>query len=143
MGLLKIMLVNDKEQKIIQKIQEITGKNTNINQQVCYEQLKDFREYQIKKILIISSSFDYFILEEEGRLNALFSDWCGLSENQNPPEITHVETLKETLKKIKQERYDLIIIFKKPQDTTINIITDKIKEITDVSIVFLDNDLKE
>ena len=137
------MLVNDKEQKIKEKIQKITGTDTDINQQACYDLVKDFREYKIKKILLLSSSFYYFLLEEEGRLNTLFSEWCTFTENENPPVITHVETGKETLKKIEKEHYDLIIIFNKPQDTTIKTISNKIKEKTETPLVLLDNNIAE
>ena len=46
------MLVNDKEQKIKEKIQEITGTGTDINRQACYDLVKEFREYKIKKIRV-------------------------------------------------------------------------------------------
>jgi len=137
------MLVNSKEQKIKEKIQEITGKTTDINQKLCYDFVKDFREYKIKKILLLSSSFDYFLLEEEGRLNSLFLEWCKFSEDENPPTVVHIETGKELFEKIKKEHYDLIIIFNKPKDTDVKTISNEIKERTDTPVSLLYNDISE
>ena len=44
------MLVNDKEQKINEKIQEITCASKDINQQASYDLVRDYREYKIKKM---------------------------------------------------------------------------------------------
>ena len=135
------MLVDDKENKIIEQIKKITDSSTVLNQQACYEGLKDYREYVINKILLISSSFDYFLLEEEGRLNNLFSEWCSLSEKENPPILTHIETTKDAINKIEKDNYDLIIIFNKPTDTDLKTISKKIKEKTETPIVLLHNNI--
>lgn len=136
------MLVNDKEQKIKEKIQEITGTDTDINRQACYDLVKEFRQYKIKKILLLSSSFDYFLLEEEGRLNALFSEWCNFEEGQNPV-ITHVETEEQVIEKISNEYFDLIILFNKPPDKKIDQLTKNIKAKTNAPLVLLDNKISE
>ena len=120
------MLVNNKEQKIEQKIQDITGTSIDINKQSCYDALKEFREYKVKKILLLSSSFDFFLLEEEGRLNSLFSEWCTFSDNETPPAITHVETEAQVIEKITQQSFDLIILFNKPPNSKIDVFTKKI-----------------
>ena len=136
------MFINDQEKKIKQKIQEISGKTIDIDKKTCYDLVRNYREYRIKKILILSSTFNFFLLEEEGRLNNLFTEWYNFSDEQ-PPTITHVETGKDVIKKIKDENYDLIIIFNKPKDGKINVVTNSIKERTDAPIVILYNDLKE
>ena len=137
------MLVDDKEQKIEQKIQEITGLSTDINKQVCYDLVKEFREYKIKKILLLASSFDFFLIEEEGRLGTLFSEFCSFEESDSPPRITHVETEKQLIEKAAKERFDLIILFNKPPNSKIDDFTKKIKEKTDVPLVLLDNKITE
>jgi len=131
------MLINNKEERIQEKIQEITGIKKDIKQQLCYDLIKNHREYKIKKILLISSSYDYFLLEEEGRLNTLFTEWCKFTKDEQPPKITHTESEQETIKKLDKEQYDLIIIFNKPQNTTIKKITDIIKEKTQTPVVLL------
>ncbi len=137
------MLVNDKEQKIKEAIQEITGQETDINKNVCYEDIKNYREYHINKILLLCSSFDYFLLEEEGRLNALFSEWCSFTDKIQPPIINHIEESKEALNKVRKENYDLIIIFNKPKDSRSESVADNIKKVRDVPVVLLCNDVSE
>ncbi len=137
------MLVEDKEQKIKDIIQNITGHSADIDKKVCSEDVKNYREYKINKILLLSSSFDYFLLEEEGRLNALFEEWCSFTEETQPPIITHIETSKELFEKIKRDTYDLIIIFNKPKDSDVEKLARDIKETKDILVVLLYNDVKE
>lgn len=137
------MLVTDKEQKIKEKIQEITGTKINTDRQVCFDLVKNFREHKIKKILLLSSSFDYFLLEEEGRLQTLFSEWCSFDESGHPPTITHVETERQVIERIAQEYFDLIILFNKPPNSKIDTFTKRIKEKTDAPLVLLDNKISE
>ena len=137
------MLVSEKEQRIKEKIQEITGVNININEQVCFDLVKDFRVFKIKKILLISSSSNYFQIEEEGGLKNLFTEWNSISGQEISPEITHVETGKECLKRINTENFDLIIIFNKLEDMLVSSLSKSIKENTSTPIVFLGNDINE
>ena len=113
------MLVSDKEQKIKEKILEITGINIDINQQATYDYAKNFRGYKIKKILLISFSFNYFKLEKEGRLTNLFSEYLSFNVSEGYPEIIHVESEKEYLNILKSDHFDLILIFIKPDDKDI------------------------
>ncbi len=136
------MLINEKEQKIQQIIEEITNKKPEIGQQIKYNITETFRNYKIKKILLISSSYNYFLLQEEGRLNNLFNEWCSF-EDERPIKIVHIEKGQESLKLIKNESFDLIIIFNKPEDMPIKDLSKKIKDHTDTAIVLLGNNLKE
>jgi len=131
------------EDRIIEKIQDITETELEINEQVCYTASANNREYRIKKILIFSSSFDFFLLEEEGRLQNLFSDWSKLSDHFNAPTITHIEYGKELLDRLDNTHFDLIIIFNTPQENSIESISRQIKEKTDTPIVLLHNNTNE
>lgn len=137
------MLVEDKEQKIKKIIQKITGRETDIDREVCYENVKNYRQYKINKILLLSSSFDYFLIEEEGRLNALFSEWCSFADEIQTPTITHVETGNDLINKIKRENFDIIIIFNKPKDSDVLKLSEKIKKEKEIPIVLLYNDVRE
>ena len=48
-----------KEEQIKKKIEEITGKYTDINQQTRHSLSKLVREVSIKNILLISSSYNF------------------------------------------------------------------------------------
>ena len=131
------------EDRIIEKIQEFTGTNLQVNEQVCFTATKETRDFRIKKILIHSSSFDFFLLEEEGRLRNLFSEWSTFSENYNPPTITHVEEQNDLFNRLDQTNFDLIILFNVPSLETIRDISRKIKEKTNTPIVLLHNTTHE
>ncbi len=135
------MLENDKEQRIKDKIKNITGYSTDINEDVCYDLVKNYREYKVNKILLLCSSFDYFLLEEEGRLNALFSEWCSFSDKEQAPIITHVEKARDALDQIKNDKHDLIIIFNEPKDKDVEKLSDEIKKEKDLPIFLLYNDV--
>ncbi|MBN2066682.1 MAG: hypothetical protein JW771_07760, partial [Candidatus Thermoplasmatota archaeon] len=133
------MFINNKERNIQQRIEEITGKKVQINQDVCYDLVKHFRRYGIKKILLLSSSFEYFLLEEEGRLSSLFSEWYSYNEQESPPIITHAETVEETLSLLEKENFDLIILFFLPQNDLIIPIIKQIGKKAQAPIVVLGN----
>ena len=137
------MTYMNKEEQIKKKIEEITGKHADINQQVNIDLSKSVREFRIKKILLISSSYNFFQLEEEGRLSALFSEWNSFYDDLKSPVIIHVETGAEAINKIKKGHFDLVIIFNKPIDTTIELLSQKIKEKTNTPISLLDNNINE
>ena len=137
------MLKENKEKKIVSIVEEITGKKLKINDTKSNDFIKKFRTFRIKKILLISSAFDYFILEEEGRLKSLFSERYSYIENESPPTIVHAESGEEALKLIEKESYDLVIIFNKPQDTTIEFLVKKLERTTKSPIVLLGNNLKD
>jgi len=132
-----------KEEQIKKKIEEITGKYTDINQQTRHSLSKPVREVSIKNILLISSSYNFFQIEEEGRLSSLFSEWKSFSDDFITPVITQVETGVDAINKIKKESFDLIIIFNKPVDTSIESLSFKIKDKTQAPIALLDNNVKE
>jgi len=137
------MKVKDKEKEIKTKIEEITGKKIKLNKATCYDIVKNFRKYRAKKILLFSASFDYFLIEEEGRLNNLFSEWYSLACQENPPNITHVETDDECIKSLKEDNFDLLIIFNILDKEIIHRISKQIKGITDTPIILLGNNVKE
>ena len=135
------MLVKEKEQKIVEKIYEITGIRKEIIPKTHHGSVKHFRDYRIKKILLISSSYNYFRLEEEGRLSILFSKWASFEHKEKPPDIVHVETAKEGIDRLKKEDFDIIILFNLSRDTDITKISENIKKISEAPIVLLDNDI--
>lgn len=137
------MQVKEVEQQIIDKIQEITNVKTEINEQTCTLLTKNIREFRIKKILILSSSFDYFLLEEEGRLRNIFLDWSELSEQYYPPTITHVDNSKDLFEKLQFTNYDLIIIFNMPPNMGMEELSLKIKEKTSAPLILLHNNISE
>ena len=57
--------MESKEEEICKKIEEITGKT--LERRVAKKQ-HSLQKNRLKKILLLSSSYDFFLLEEQGRL---------------------------------------------------------------------------
>ena len=134
---------NDKENKIIQCIEDITGVKPTIAQETEREYLTDHRPFHIKNILLLSSSFHFFQLEEEGRLRTLFTERQMYNEQVSVPSITHVETGKECLELLKKNMYNLLILFNTFDEIDIIALTKKIRTTSQIPIVVLGNSIAE
>jgi len=132
------MLKKDKEQIIQQRIEEITGKKTSINKQAYYDINRNYRNFAVKKIILLSSSFDYFLLEEERRLSSIFAKWSLFVEQESSPQITHAETEEECFSLIEKENFDLLIIFNLPNEKIL-----RVSKKTDLPIVVIGNIVKD
>ena len=65
---------------------------------------------RIKKILLVCSSYDGFILEEDGRIDTRINQEYTDLNLSNPPSFTRVNSAPEALEKLKKEKgFDLII----------------------------------
>ncbi len=122
---------NDREKKIISCIEEITGITPTISNQLELEKEQHVEPYHIKQILLISSSYHFFQLEEEGRLSALLQEHYEWYGREAPPQITHVENQKECFSLLANQRFDLVIIFDTLDDINSYSLATQIKSITD------------
>lgn len=80
---------------------------------VFHARLKKFQKlmrYKIQNILLVSSIYDYYLFEEDGRLYELIrNEYQNLNLSQ-APEITHVTTGEEAMELLKGDHeFDLII----------------------------------
>ncbi len=75
--------------------------------------IKEFQKlmkYKIREILLVSSLYDYYLFEEDGRLYDLIRQEYQVLNLSQAPEITHVTTGTEALELALQENhFDLII----------------------------------
>lgn len=75
-------------------------------QEVRYEALMP---HQVQRILLVSSAYDSFILEEEGRFSdRLLSQYQEL-DLSGPPSFDHVSSAKKALQQLRREEYDLVV----------------------------------
>lgn len=64
---------------------------------------------RIRKILVICSSYDFFMLEEDGRIDEqIFNEYVSLSLRY-PPVFVHADSARKAFKILEEERIDLII----------------------------------
>ncbi|HRI45744.1 MAG TPA: response regulator, partial [Ignavibacteriaceae bacterium] len=66
-------------------------------------------KFKIRDILLVSSLYDYYLFEEDGRLYDLIRLEYQSLNLSHAPEITHVSTGEEALELASNNNYDLII----------------------------------
>ncbi len=133
-------MLETKEEAIKKKIEEITGFKTKETTNLTLETGKHLRPFSIKKILLLSSSYNYFLLEEEGRIEKLFQRIYPKDLPLQAPEITQIESIKDTEQYLDNDQFDLFIIFNEPHETDLLTFTQRIKEThPNLPIVYLAN----
>ncbi|MCH7814099.1 MAG: histidine kinase, partial [Planctomycetes bacterium] len=65
--------------------------------------------FRVNKVLLVSSLYESFILEEEGLLSELFTSQYLDMNLSNPPRVSRASTGKEALEFIRERQVDLII----------------------------------
>jgi len=101
-------------------------------------------EKRIRRILMICSSYDAYVLEEDGQIDAqVYKEYVDLNIS-NPPSFTWVTTSLEALELLKREHFDLIICMFNIGDLDVFRFSRQLKdEGTDTPIVLLTNFSKE
>ncbi len=65
--------------------------------------------WKVRRILLVSTPYDAWILEEDGRLSErIINEYRGLNLS-HPPQLTWVSTADEALKALDAKRYDMVI----------------------------------
>ena len=92
---------------------------------------KVFHELMARKvtdILLISSPYEAFIMEEEGRLaERIIHEYRGLNLSR-PPMLTWVSTSQEALEALRRKKFDLVITMPLVDDTDAYVLGRTIKE---------------
>ncbi|MCU0364343.1 MAG: DUF5752 family protein [Ignavibacteriaceae bacterium] len=115
---------------------------------VFHARLKKFQKlmrFKIQEILLVSSIYDYYLFEEDGRLYELIrSEYQNLNLSQ-APEITHVTTGEEAIELLKGEHnFDLIITTLHIEDTHVVKFANQVKDMgIELPIILLAYDNKE
>jgi hypothetical protein len=69
----------------------------------------DLMRYRVREILLVSSIYDAFILEEDGGLSEqIFGEYKGL-ELSSPPRVIRVSSAKKAMKELRAREYDMVI----------------------------------
>jgi len=69
--------------------------------------------FKVREILLVSSLYDAFIVEEEGLISEMVIEEYRHLLLSSPPRVTHVRSGKEALSKVKTQKYDLVITMSK------------------------------
>ncbi|MDP4117109.1 MAG: histidine kinase, partial [Bacteroidota bacterium] len=109
------------------------------------ENFQKLMRFKVRDVLLISSMYDYYLFEEDGRLyEQLREEYQALNLSQ-APEITHVTTASEALEQVLPEsHFDLIITTLHIEDMHVIKLANEIRKIgNQTPIVVLAYDNKE
>ncbi|MFW6041130.1 MAG: PEP/pyruvate-binding domain-containing protein [Thermoplasmatota archaeon] len=130
--------MSKREKEIIDDIEKITGIRPQSKDVLYPKNEGKYRTFEIKNVLLISSSYDFFLLEEEGRLENLFRDIYDKVQVPSIPKIIHLETGKEAFDDLDEIEPDLAVIFNQPPDFDVLELTNNFKEeYPNLPVVFL------
>ncbi|NOZ13410.1 MAG: phosphoenolpyruvate synthase [Acidobacteria bacterium] len=80
------------------------------------DSLHDLMQYHVQEVLLVSSMYDAFLLEEDGRLShRVFGDFMDL-DLHHIPRITRVSSASEALEALEAENFDLVITMPRLSD---------------------------
>ncbi len=94
---------------------------------------------RINKVLLVSSYYDNFILEEDGRLSdQIFEEFHNLNL-RTLPDVTRVATANEALNLLEEQTFDLVITMRRLGDIDPFSFGTQVKIIQDIPVVLLLN----
>ncbi len=95
-------------------------------------------QFRVKHILLVSSLYDSFVLEEDGQLTDLiYNEYMELNLTVTP-HVKRATNAEEALQILKTQNIDLIIIFKRVADIDVSAFGRTVKEIRpDVPVILL------
>jgi len=103
--------------------------------------------HRVREILLVSSAYDAFILEEDGPLTErLFATYSEMNLSWSP-RITHVTTLLAAVSLLDKRRFDLVIAMPRLEDVDVNTLGREIKkkdpQLPVILLVFSEADLRQ
>jgi len=89
----------------------------------------DLMKFRVREILLVSSFYDAFVLEEDGRISEkIFSEYIDLNL-RFVPRISRVSSAEEALSALKSGSYDLVITMMRISDMDVLEFGKKVKEL--------------
>lgn len=106
---------------------------------------KSLMRHRVKRILLVSSAYDSFVLDADGRLTDLIYDEYLELNLTSTPLVRRASTSAEALELLRKETIDLITIFKRVSDIDVMAFSLAVKEISPTTPITLlayhENDL--
>ena len=108
-----------------------------------YQIFHELMAKRINQVLLVSSYYDSFILEEDGRLSdQIFEQFHNLNL-RTLPVITRVDTANEALELINTKKFDLVITMRRLSDMDTFDLGQKIKRIQNIPVILLLNNVAD
>jgi len=103
--------------------------NNSKNQTTKFKSFHDLMKFRVREILLVSTPYDSFVLEEDGHLSdKIFSEYLDLNL-QFVPRIAHASSAEEAFEALKNRTYDLVITMPRISDMETLEFSRKVKEL--------------
>jgi len=89
------------------------SKTTDEEFEPAFQAFHNLMPFKVREILLVSSLYDAFIVEEEGLISEMVIWEYRHLLLSSPPRVTHVTSGEEALSKVKTKKYDLVITMSK------------------------------
>ena len=102
-----------------------------------YKIFHELMSKRMRNVLLVSSIYDSFMLEEDGRLSdQIYEEFKNLNL-RTLPRITRVSSAKEALDIIKTQNFDLVITMRRLGEMDAFSFGENVKEIQDIPVILL------
>lgn len=85
--------------------------------------------FKVRDVLFVSSTYDQFVLEEEGLLGGLMAEQYDRFNLTQPPRIIHVSDADAALALVETRQFDLVITMMRIGDMKVHVFGRKVKKI--------------
>jgi len=116
----------------------------NINEDALKLDLQDLMLYRVHEILLVASSYDSFVLEEDGRLTEQIINEYRTMNFYESPRLWAVETGKKAIELFKKRSFDVVIVMMRLVDIDFIELCSKLRKIDpEIPIILLVFDIYE
>lgn len=118
--------------------------NKKLDNKTVKLDLQDLMLYRVHEILLVASSYDAFVLEEDGRLTEqIINEYLKMNFYESP-RLWRVESGKNALKMFEKRNFDVVILMMRIKDMDFLKLAEKLRKLNkDIPIVLLVFDLYE
>lgn len=104
---------------------------------------KELMQNTVHNVLIVCSNYDFYLLEEDGRIDEqIFNEYSALNM-RNPPNFSHAQSSRSAISELKSHNIDLVIIWLDVSKTAIEV-SNKVKaNFPDIPLVALSHHPEE
>lgn len=108
-----------------------------------YKIFHELMSKRMRNVLLVSSIYDSFMIEEDGRLSdQIYEEFRNLNL-RTLPRITRVSSAEEALEALKEGNFDLVITMRRLGDIDAFSFGKKVKEIREIPVILLLNNVVE
>ncbi|MEA2071897.1 MAG: PEP/pyruvate-binding domain-containing protein, partial [Asgard group archaeon] len=102
-----------------------------------YKIFHELMSKRMKNVLLVSSIYDSFMLEEDGRLSdQIYEEFQNLNL-RTLPRITRVSSAQEAIEKLQEQSFDLVITMRRLGDIDAFSFGQSVKKIRDIPVILL------